>query len=144
MDEIKVAIIEDHAIVRQGLRAMIDREPNLRVVGEAFRQRRACALALCVDLAGRADGEGHQLGRVAASRRDVLDLHAGHHAGEGDELQRAPRRVELVIGIGADWIVDDALRERPGGLRSLRRRRRAAGQREQEQGGDQNASDTGG
>jgi two-component system, NarL family, response regulator DevR len=35
MDEIRVAIIDDHAIVRQGLRAMIDRETDLRVVGEA-------------------------------------------------------------------------------------------------------------
>ena len=35
MDEVRVAIIDDHAIVRQGLRAMIDREPDLRVVGEA-------------------------------------------------------------------------------------------------------------
>ena len=35
MDEIRVGIIDDHAIVRQGLRAMIDREPDLRVVGEA-------------------------------------------------------------------------------------------------------------
>jgi two-component system, NarL family, response regulator DevR len=35
MDEIRVAIVDDHAIVRQGLRAMIDREPDLRVVGEA-------------------------------------------------------------------------------------------------------------
>ena len=44
MDEIKVAIIEDHAIVRQGLRAMIDREPNLRVVGEAASARLAPAM----------------------------------------------------------------------------------------------------
>src|SRR5260370_15639825 len=35
MDEIRVALVDDHAIVRQGLRAMIDREPDLRVVGEA-------------------------------------------------------------------------------------------------------------
>ncbi len=35
MEEIRVAIIDDHAIVRQGLRAMIDKEPDLRVVGEA-------------------------------------------------------------------------------------------------------------
>jgi DNA-binding NarL/FixJ family response regulator len=35
MDEIRVGIIDDHAIVRQGLRAMIDREPGLQVVGEA-------------------------------------------------------------------------------------------------------------
>ena len=35
MNEIKVGIVDDHAIVRQGLRAMLDREPDLRVVGDA-------------------------------------------------------------------------------------------------------------
>ena len=41
MNEIRVAIIDDHAIVRQGLRAMIDREPDLQVVGEAPSARLA-------------------------------------------------------------------------------------------------------
>jgi len=44
MDEIRVGIIDDHAIVRQGLRAMIDREPDLRVVGEAADARQATAM----------------------------------------------------------------------------------------------------
>ena len=44
MDEIRVAIIDDHAIVRQGLRAMIDREPDLQVVGEAPSARLAPAM----------------------------------------------------------------------------------------------------
>jgi len=44
MNEIRVAIIDDHAIVRQGLRAMIDREPDLRVVGEASNARQATAM----------------------------------------------------------------------------------------------------
>ncbi len=44
MDEIRVAIIDDHAIVRQGLRAMIDRETDLRVVGEASNARQAAAM----------------------------------------------------------------------------------------------------
>ncbi len=44
MDEIRVAIIDDHAIVRQGLRAMIDREPDLRVVGEASNAGQATAM----------------------------------------------------------------------------------------------------
>jgi len=44
MDEIRVAIIDDHAIVRQGLRAMIDREPDLRVVGEAPSATTAMAM----------------------------------------------------------------------------------------------------
>jgi two-component system response regulator DevR len=42
--EIRVAIIDDHALVRQGLRAMIDKEPDLRVVGEASSARSATAL----------------------------------------------------------------------------------------------------
>ena len=44
MDEIKIGIIDDHSIVRQGLRAMIDREPDLRVVGEAPSARQATAM----------------------------------------------------------------------------------------------------
>ena len=44
MVEIRVAIIDDHAIVRQGLRAMIDREPDLQVVGEAPSARLAPAM----------------------------------------------------------------------------------------------------
>jgi two-component system, NarL family, response regulator DevR len=44
MSEIQVAIIDDHTIVRQGLRAMIDREPALRVVGEARSARMAPAM----------------------------------------------------------------------------------------------------
>ena len=44
MNEIRVALIDDHAIVRQGLRAMIDREPDLRVVGEASAARPALAM----------------------------------------------------------------------------------------------------
>jgi len=44
MDEIRVGIIDDHAIVRQGLRAILDREPDLRVVGEAANARQATAM----------------------------------------------------------------------------------------------------
>ena len=44
MDDIRVALIDDHAIVRQGLRAMIDREPDLLVVGEAPSARLAPAM----------------------------------------------------------------------------------------------------
>ena len=44
MDEVRVAIVDDHAIVRQGLRAMIDREPDLRVVGEASNASQATAM----------------------------------------------------------------------------------------------------
>ena len=44
MNEIRIGIIDDHSLVRQGLRAMIDREPDLRVVGEAPSARHATAM----------------------------------------------------------------------------------------------------
>ena len=34
-DEIRLAIVDDHAIVRQGLRSILEREPDIVVVGEA-------------------------------------------------------------------------------------------------------------
>jgi len=35
MDKIKVIIIDDHEVVRRGLRTQLEAEPNLKVVGEA-------------------------------------------------------------------------------------------------------------
>jgi len=32
---IDIVLIDDHAIVRHGLRSILEREPDLRVVGEA-------------------------------------------------------------------------------------------------------------
>jgi two-component system, NarL family, response regulator DevR len=68
MDEIRVAIIDDHAIVRQGLRAMIDREPDLRVVGEAPSATTAAAMldrahpgVVLLDLKLTADSESDGL-----------------------------------------------------------------------------------
>ncbi|MET0292304.1 MAG: response regulator transcription factor [Steroidobacteraceae bacterium] len=37
----KVLIVDDHPIVRQGLRSMIDAEPDLRICGEAENEREA-------------------------------------------------------------------------------------------------------
>jgi two-component system response regulator DevR len=34
-DPITIVLVDDHAIVRQGLRSVLEREPDLRVVGEA-------------------------------------------------------------------------------------------------------------
>jgi DNA-binding NarL/FixJ family response regulator len=35
MTEIRVVLVDDHSIFRQGLRVMLDREPCLQIVGEA-------------------------------------------------------------------------------------------------------------
>ncbi len=44
-ERIRVLIVDDHAIVRKGIRALLDIEPWLEVVGEAANGREATALA---------------------------------------------------------------------------------------------------
>lgn len=43
--EIRILIVEDHAVVREGLRLLLDGRPNLRVVGEAATRAECLALA---------------------------------------------------------------------------------------------------
>lgn len=45
MDPITLMIVDDHAIVRQGVRAFLDTQPDLQVVGEAGSGEEAVALA---------------------------------------------------------------------------------------------------
>ncbi|MCK4472982.1 MAG: response regulator transcription factor, partial [Anaerolineae bacterium] len=35
MDVVRVLLAEDHHLVRQGLRALLEREPDIEIVGEA-------------------------------------------------------------------------------------------------------------
>lgn len=42
-DEVRIMLVDDHAIVRQGLRAVLEREPDLAVVGEASTADEALA-----------------------------------------------------------------------------------------------------
>jgi two-component system response regulator DevR len=101
MNEIRVAIIDDHAIVRQGLRAMIDREPDLRVVGEASSARTAAAM----------------LDR-AQPRIVLLDLRLAD-GGECDGLslcntitQRYPDSRVLVLTSSADeWLILESIKQ---------------------------------
>ncbi|HWW03064.1 MAG TPA: response regulator transcription factor [Candidatus Acidoferrum sp.] len=46
MEKIKVLLADDHTVVRQGLRALLDAEPDIAVVGEAETGRQALRLAL--------------------------------------------------------------------------------------------------
>ncbi|HEV7714689.1 MAG TPA: response regulator transcription factor [Steroidobacteraceae bacterium] len=71
----KVLIVDDHPIVRQGLRLMIDAEPDLVVIGEAQSEREARAAIrelepdiVIVDIS-LAQGDGLEL---------VRDVHAHH------------------------------------------------------------------
>jgi DNA-binding NarL/FixJ family response regulator len=75
IDKRKVLIVDDHPIVRQGLRLMIDEEPDLRVCGEAQSEREARVAireldpdVVIVDIS-LAQGDGLEL---------VRDVHAHH------------------------------------------------------------------
>ena len=75
MSEIKVGIVDDHSIMRQGLRAMLDREPDLRVVGDADGERSAIAMVaqaspdvVLMDLKLTIDGGCEGLDLCARSR----------------------------------------------------------------------------
>ena len=45
-EEINILIVDDHAIVREGQRALIDTEPGMTLVGEATNGAEAIELAL--------------------------------------------------------------------------------------------------
>lgn len=46
MEKIRVGIVDDHALVREGLRLILEREPDLEIVGEAADAAGAFALAV--------------------------------------------------------------------------------------------------
>jgi DNA-binding NarL/FixJ family response regulator len=46
---VRLLIADDHALVRQGLRGMLEREPDIEVVGEAHNGREAVDLCRALD-----------------------------------------------------------------------------------------------
>jgi len=49
---VRVMLVDDHAVVREGYRRLLEREPDIEVVGEAANAAQACemARALCPDV----------------------------------------------------------------------------------------------
>jgi len=101
MDEIRIALVDDHAVVRQGLRAMIDREPDLRVVGEASSAQQATAM---LDLV-RPTVVLLDLKLTAGSECDGLPLCA-------TITQRYPGSRVLVLTSSADeWLILESIKQ---------------------------------
>lgn len=117
MDVIRVALCDDHAVVRGGLRRIIGEEPDLDVVGEAGTGEQALALAkserpdvFVMDL-GLPDMSGIEAARriVAASPQtavlvltvhdDVAYLRKAFGAGARGYLVKDAADVELVLAI---------------------------------------------
>jgi two-component system response regulator DevR len=101
MNEIRIGIVDDHCVVRQGLRALLDRQPDLRVIGEAASAPEALAM-------------------VAQARPDVvlLDLKLSvDRDGEGLRVcsavtERFPDSRVLVLTTFADkWMILEAIRQ---------------------------------
>jgi DNA-binding NarL/FixJ family response regulator len=74
--EIRIIIADDHPLMRQGLRQVIELEPNLRVIGEAGNGREALAMIedlqpdaaiLDVDMPHQ---DGFQVARALAARKN--------------------------------------------------------------------------
>jgi two-component system response regulator DevR len=74
--QVRIVLVDDHAILRQGLRSVLERERDLRVVGEASSAEEALAVVararptivlLDLKLSAGADSEGLQVCRRLAS-----------------------------------------------------------------------------
>jgi two-component system response regulator NreC len=85
-DRIKVLLADDHAVLRAGLRALLDAEPDLHVVGEASTGEEAVEQAaklkpdvVVMDLsmpgAGGLEATRHIAGRPGAPKVLVLTMH---------------------------------------------------------------------
>lgn len=75
---VRIVLVDDHAILRQGLRSILEREPDLAVVGEASHEAEAVALVdrvrpdivlMDLKLSAGSDYEGLALcGQLSAAR----------------------------------------------------------------------------
>ena len=84
----KVALVDDHRLFREGLRALLAAQPDLQVVGEAAEPTQACALV---------DAEDPDL--------VVVDVLLGADSGVAltrELLRRSPRRRVLMLSMLLD------------------------------------------
>ena len=88
---IRVLLADDHAVVRKGLRALIEREPGVEVVGEAEDGERAVLLAdrlrpdvIMMDLEMPGIGGIEAARRISAAHPDAKIVVLTSHAAEED------------------------------------------------------------
>jgi len=89
-NRIRIAIVDDHPIVRSGLAAILSRHPNLQIVGEAEDVRGGIELA-----------DAHQ--------PDVMIVDLGLRSGSGLDLVRDVKARHPAIGILVVSMYDDSL-----------------------------------
>jgi len=101
MDETRIVLVDDHAIIRQGLRAMLGREAGFQVVGEAAD----AATALSVIAATRPHIVLLDLKLTTASDSDGLALCAQISARYPDS------RVLVLTTFVDEWLVLESIRQ---------------------------------
>ena len=97
-----IVIAEDHQLVREGLRAMLDAQPDFEVVGEAADGRAALEVVarlrpdvLLVDLTMPGMGGRELAGRVRAVRPEVGVVFISGYAPDASWLNDVPGAVFL-------------------------------------------------
>src|SRR5919202_168346 len=129
----KVALIDDHRLFREGLRALLASQPDLQVVGEAAEPTQACALVDAEDpdlvvvdvLLGTASGVAlaRELLRRSPRRRLLMlsMLLDEEHAAKAQSLDEVLEAIRTVASgrvylptVLSRFVVQDSLRLRPG------------------------------
>lgn len=128
--EIRILVVDDHFIVRMGLVALINTEPNLKVVGEAdngeqavqrFESLRPDVVLMDLRMPGKSGHEATRLiRRLAADARVLMlsafdgdgDIHAALEAGAQGYVLKSATGEELIpaiqaVAMGRRWIPQD-------------------------------------
>lgn len=128
--EIRILVVDDHFIVRMGLVALINTEPNLKVVGEAdngeqavqrFENLRPDVVLMDLRMPGKSGHEATRLIRRLATDARVLmlsafdgdgDIHAALEAGAQGYVLKSATGDELIpaiqaVAMGRRWIPRD-------------------------------------
>ena len=112
MDKLRIVLADDHAVVRSGLRALIDAQPGLTVVGEAADGEAAVELArtLGPDVVTM-DHNMPKLTGVEATRRITAEVPHARVIGlsvRGDEaVVAAMREAGAVAHLPKDGEIDE-------------------------------------
>jgi DNA-binding NarL/FixJ family response regulator len=128
--EIRILVVDDHFIVRMGLVALINTEPNLKVVGEAdngeqavqrFESLRPDVVLMDLRMPGKSGHEAtRHIRRLVADARVLMlsafdgdgDIHAALEAGAHGYVLKSATGDELIpaiqaVAMGKRWIPRD-------------------------------------